>query len=156
MPAGGEVKMFEYLHRKLIDEDSGWELNPESTYGQRQLQGEENQGGLFLQVTRRVIRTKWEATVGSTGSGGTTPKAANAHKWLESRGLIDLAQHLFSRDNKVRGRSQEDDEEPDTIDLTAEAGTCPGKRPATAFGRPNSKTWGLLGTLKVAQRGMPT
>lgn len=145
LPARGELHLFDILWRKMDEEDPvGWKLNPLSSYGKKALAGKDFQGGAYLQYLRKFARAKWEATVGSTGSGCVTVKAASAHKWLEKHGILQLSQQLFAPE-KVRGRAESHGTKRVSavpIDLTCEAGgvQAPSKKPA--FGLANFKTWG--------------
>ena len=143
LPARGEVQAFDMLWRSLLDEDSGWVLNLENVLGQKQKDGEAFQGGQFLQSQRKIMREKWEETLGCTGDGGESAKARAARKWLDDRGCLQLCQQLFAGE-KVRGRAAgkraRGASVATAIDLAQEAGA--GTHVTGKLGEACSSSWG--------------
>ncbi|KAL1512369.1 hypothetical protein AB1Y20_005627 [Prymnesium parvum] len=106
------------LHNALCREDIGWQLHPDSTYGQKQASGQPNQGGEFLMYVRRELRKKFDTARGRSGDGGMTASQLTAMKWLRERELEGLVTRAFEGGGKQVARTM------------------------NSFGLPASDTWG--------------
>ncbi|KAL1515929.1 hypothetical protein AB1Y20_002543 [Prymnesium parvum] len=106
------------LHNALCREDIGWQLHPDSTYGQKQASGQPKKGGEFLMYVRRELRKKFDTARGRSGDGGMTASQLTAMKWLRERELEGLVTRAFEGGGKQVARTM------------------------NSFGLPASDTWG--------------